>query len=110
MKSFKAWMEDGRVTEGFKNCKRLLLADGNSLSIQASNFHYCSPHTDLETYHEYEEFEVGFPSRHYELLEKFQDGSGDQTDSVFGWVPESVITHIIEESGGVVGFDVEEQK
>jgi len=104
MKTFKDWMEEGRVTSGFKNCERLLFADGNSISVQASSFHYCSPRTDCNSYNDYKAFEVGFPSRHFHNLDAFQDGPGDPLDSVYGWVPDTVIELIVKECGGIVGF------
>lgn len=86
MKTFKMWMNEGKTTTGTKNTKPLLLADGNTLSVQASTFHYCTPRSDMPSYENYTAFEIGFPSRHYDILESYKDGPGDQTGSVFGWV------------------------
>jgi len=103
MKTFKAWMEEGCTTTSFKNTKPLLFADGNSLSVQASGLHYCTPRTDMPSYEDYTTFEIGFPTRHYDILESYKDGPGDQTETVFGWVPAHVIEDVIAESGGIVG-------
>lgn len=93
----------GRMYRG--NVSRIILADGGVMSIQASEFHYCQPRRNLDSYADYECFEVGFPSKHYPELDPYQDifTSDDPTDSVYGWVPKEVIEEIINRAGGVSG-------
>lgn len=104
-KHFTEWMQEGRAEEWRKMTTRLLLADGSSLSIQASGGHYCTPRCDFDDYGQYYEFEIGFPSVHMDELTPYQDGSGDQTSSVFGYVPKEIIESLIDSRGGVKGFD-----
>lgn len=104
-KHFTEWMQEGRTEEWRKMTTRLLLADGSSLSVQASEGHYCAPRCDFDDYSLYSEFEVGFPSIHMEELAPYQDGDGDQKSSVFGYVPKEVVESLIESRGGVQGFD-----
>lgn len=104
-KHFTEWMEEGRDKGWRKMTTRLLLADGSSLSIQASGGHYCAPSRDLDDYGQYYEFEIGYPSVHMDEISAYQDGEGDQTSAVFGYVPKKVIESIIDSRGGVQGFD-----
>jgi len=104
-KHFTEWMQEGRDAEWREMTTRLLLVDGSSLSIQASEGHYCAPRCDFDDYDQYYEFEVGFPSAHMDELAAYQDGQGDQTSSVFGYVPKEVIESLVNARGGVQGFD-----
>lgn len=108
MKKFADWMNEGKFGTYPTNTKRLLLADGNSLSVQAPEYHYCSPRETMSDYSYYDSFEIGFPSKHYDSLEPFKDGPEDQTESVFGWVPVEVLEKLITEAGGVVGWATQE--
>lgn len=80
----------------------LLLADGTTLSIQASNTHYCSPRKTLEDYNNFEEFEIGFPSAEVEEIKEYAEDSSNYTNTVYGWVPKNVIDSIVKSRGGVV--------
>ena len=71
-------------------------ADGFSMSVQASNSHYCSPRDDFGPY---VSVEVGYPNRPEPLLEPHSDVVGGD---VFGWVPVEVIAQIIAKHGGLV--------
>ena len=106
-KHFTQWLEENRRDGGTDCCpanaKRMLLADGVSLSVQASGFHYCSPRTDLSSYAEYDSFEVGFPSTKIPELMPFAEDESSPTETVYGWVPKSVLEYIIKEHGGIVG-------
>ncbi|KJZ41342.1 hypothetical protein [Pseudomonas fluorescens] len=104
-KHFTAWMQEGRIEAGWNRTTRLLLTDGSSLSIQASGGHYCAPRCDFDDYDQYYEFEIGFPSAHMDELASYQEGDGDHTSSVFGYVPKEVIESLIDSRGGVQGFD-----
>lgn len=85
------------------NVSRLILADGGVMSVQASEYHYCSPRTNLDSYAGYNSFEIGFPSKHYPELDQYQDVDGDPTNSVYGCVPKEVIEELINRAGGVSG-------
>jgi hypothetical protein len=75
----------------------IVLANGVSLSVQTSSFHYCSPRTDLGRHHE---FEVGFIQDKKqnritppETWRKFADG--DFPNDVYGYVPKQLIEDFI---------------
>lgn len=80
--------------------RRAICKDGFSLSVQADSMTYCSPRVDNAD--EYTAVEVGFPSAHEPLLAPYQDGEGAMTQSVFAWVPASVIALVLIKHGGMV--------
>ena len=74
-------------------------ADGFRMSVQASKHHYCSPRTDDAVYHC---VEVGFPSEHECELMPFAEEPDTPTDTVYSYVPATVIHSVIEKHGGMV--------
>ena len=84
-----------RPESGLIQRRYMCCPDGFSMSVQASNSHYCSPRNDFGPY---ASVEVGYPNRPEPLLEPYSDGGGD----VFGWVPVEVIAQIIAKHGGLV--------
>jgi hypothetical protein len=91
-----------------KNFTKVTCADGFSLSIQASSFHYCSPRADRGPW---TAVEIGFPTSKDPFLEKFAEDpsapiekGADGTMSVqtvYGWVPATVVKALLEKHGGV---------
>lgn len=103
-KHFTQWMQENKYPENQGgNAKSLKLADGTTLSVQASKFHYCSPRTDLDLYCNYSEFEIGFPNVKIPEILHWAEDSNNPTETVYGWVPIEVIEKLIETRGGVVG-------
>jgi len=86
--------------------KRLLLSSGLSLSIQANEGAYCCPreNSECESYEMYHEFEIGFPSEKLDKLMHYAEQPEIPTDTVYPYVPKSLIQEIIDDNGGVVGF------
>ena len=80
--------------------RRAICKDGFSLSVQADSMTYCSPRVNNAD--EYTAVEVGFPSSHEPLLAPYQDGEGAMTQSVFGYVPASVIGLVLIKHGGMI--------
>ena len=88
--------------------KRILCADGFSLSVQASAHHYCQPRvTGLGFYNSYE---VGYPSEEEPLLMPYAEAPEKPTDTVYGCVPASVIAGVIAAHGGVTGEHIDEEQ
>ena len=87
----------------FQTTKRIQLANGVTLSVQASGAHYCSPRMILP-YNEYSEFEVGFPSVKIEALMPYCEYHARPTETVYAYVPRRVLDYIIHEAGGVAGY------
>ena len=65
--------------------------DGFSVSVQASEFHYCMPRNDKG---------LGFPSEREELIIKWAENDDIPKETVYGWVPVSVLLELIEKRGG----------
>ncbi len=103
-KCFTQWLEKGcNNNPSYQITKRLLLADGTSLSIQASGDHYCEPRKTTQ-YSRYESFEIGFPSCEIAEIYEFAEDYSDLTETVYPYVPKQVIVDLINAHGGVVGF------
>ncbi len=72
---------------------RLVCKDGFSMSVQASDSHYCYPReTGLDHYNC---VEVGDPDTPEQTLMEFENGG------VYGSVPAQVVNDIIEKHGGL---------
>ncbi len=78
--------------------KTTVCADGFSMSVQASQFHYCSPRNDSGPY---SHVEVGFPSREEELLAPYVDGDEVMMGGVCGMVPVEVVFAVMMKHGWV---------
>ena len=105
-KHFTQWMQEGipaRYEGKLQQTVRLMLANGVSLSIQASEYHYCTPRENVP-YSQYGEFEVGFPSAEIEALLPYAEYPERPTESVYGYVPLEVLEAYIGAVGGVVGY------
>jgi hypothetical protein len=87
------------VGHGYWNAiKAIECEDGFSMSVQASQGHYCTPRDNNGPW---TEFEVGYPSAREGALMKYAEDKKHPTDTVYGWVPEAVILRIIKKHGGV---------
>lgn len=75
--------------------------DGFTVSIQASEFSYCSPRITADV--EYRSFELGFPNMDVPELAEWKDGDGDDKQSVYGYVPVETIVRLLEKHGGLIG-------
>lgn len=73
---------------------RLTCADGTTLSVQASSYHYCTPRNDVGPY---THVEVGYPSVLPSWWDEYADPSGD----VAGWVPVQLVEEFITEHGSL---------
>jgi hypothetical protein len=79
---------------------RILLGDGCSLSIQASEYHYCTPRSSFATF--YTAWEIGFPSKAIPEILEWAEDPEDPTETVYGYVPVDVILDVIKARGGTV--------
>jgi len=66
-------------------------ADGFTLSVQASEHHYCDPRTNNGPYNKVEVWRCGAPSQFSEY--------GDGEDP-YGYVPIDLVCQVIDEHGG----------
>tara|TARA_R110000751_G_scaffold305649_1_gene422383 strand:- start:620 stop:1264 length:645 start_codon:yes stop_codon:yes gene_type:complete len=79
----------------------LRCADGFTMSVQASERHYCTPLNDTGPY---TEIEIGFPNMLEPLLIPFQDEPtyNAPTESVYCYVPVEIIDEVIAKHGGLI--------
>lgn len=74
----------------------ILLNDGTSISVQASQYHYCEPRLDnMSSYTTVEVY-------HWPENERFFYDYGGSEDSPAGFVPVNVVNFYIEKRGGML--------
>lgn len=74
--------------------------DGFTISVQASEIHYCSPR--INGADRYENVELGFPNMEESLIADYAVDPDDLTQTVYGYVPIEVVNKLIEKHGGIV--------
>lgn len=83
-----------------KTRPRLKCKDEFEVSVQASEYAYCSPRKNLSG-GEYDSVELGFPSDREPLIIKYAECKLDLTETIYVYVPISVVTQVIEKHGGI---------
>lgn len=78
--------------------KKVECADGFTMSVQASGFHYSSPRENTGPYIK---VEVGFPSEKPKFFAEFAEQDEDYIDTVYGYVPVELVEQEIEFHGGL---------
>jgi hypothetical protein len=97
---FNVFQRRNRKDDSVRLVKRIVCEDGFSFSAQASEYAYSSPRESGLAW--YDSVEVGFPSEVEELLMPHIDGgSGDPTQSVYGYVPVEVVNAVVAKHGGL---------
>ena len=89
----------------------VVCADGFTMSVQANGGAYCSPR--VEGAERYETVEIGFPSESEDLILRYMEGGysedgaePDPTQSVYPYVPSSVVNLVLAKHGGMVAGEV----
>ena len=72
--------------------------DGFEMSVQAGQSLYSEPKEVVDSY---EEMEVGYPSTEELLLVRYAEDGENLCDTVYGYVPCSIIDRVIEKHGGI---------
>ena len=80
--------------------KKVICKDGFTMSVQAGETQYCQPRTSGAD--RYTEVEIGFPSASEDLLLEFADDSRRPTETVYAYVPASLVSLVIAKHGGMV--------
>jgi hypothetical protein len=105
----------GEMLEPFSNINgvkpqhgRIYFNNGGDISVQASRFHYSTPRDDQGPY---THVELGYPSRGTKITDSFlkyaedssryDGGDFDPYNTVYGYVPLSVIKELIDANGGI---------
>ena len=72
--------------------------DGFKMSVQVGQSLYSDPKDDVD---HYEEAEVGYPSKEEHLLARYAEDGENLCNTVYGYVPCSIIDRVIEKHGGI---------
>tara|TARA_Y100000310_G_scaffold161759_1_gene161677 strand:+ start:114 stop:419 length:306 start_codon:yes stop_codon:yes gene_type:complete len=88
-----------------KRNKKVVCADGFSMSVQAHDGAYCTPREgDAERY---TEVELGYPSEREELImDWIEVPDGNPTESIYPYIPVDVVTTVIVKHGGMAEGEV----
>ena len=78
----------------------VLCKDGFTISVQASEFHYCTPRINGAV--KYETVELGFPNIEDSLIIDYAEESERPTDTVYGYVPVYIVNELVEKHGGII--------
>jgi len=79
------------------NSPPVICKSGLTMSVQASETHYCSPKNNVGPY---SRVEVGFPSRRVMALMPYRDWAPGRPARIFSYVPVTVVATVIEKNGG----------
>jgi len=79
--------------------KRIVCADGFSMSVQASRTSYCAPRNDTGPY---EAVEIGFPTEEESILLSYAEVAEEPTNTVYPYVPSHVVSLTIAKHGGMI--------
>jgi len=85
--------------------KTITCADGFTMSVQASSSAYSTPRQDVGPY---TEAEVGYPSEEESLLMGYVEDASRPTDTVYPYVPSTVISLVCAKHGGIVEGELPE--
>lgn len=83
---------------GLSHVPRIECSDGFSVSIQASNFTYCTPRDDTGPW---TKVELGFPSEDMPSLNEYAETPDDHTGTVFAYVPLKKVMAVLDSHGGI---------
>ena len=76
----------------------VICKDGFKMSVQAGQSLYSEPRDVADSY---EEAEIGYPSEEESLITSYAEDNENLCDTVYGYVPCSIIDEVIEKHGGI---------
>ena len=88
----------------FKIYKKIKCKDGFSMSVQAGETQYCYPRETGAD--KYTEVEIGFPNRPEDLILEYAENGDRPTETVYAYVPASLVTLVIAKHGGMVSGEL----
>ena len=77
---------------------QIVCRSGLKFSMQASEFHYCTPR---DSFGPWFEVEIGFPSVAVQSLIPYAEESDDPTGTVYPYVPLDVVCSVVMDNGGL---------
>ena len=112
---------EGNASPERRFFERIVCADGFSVSVQASEFNYCSPRDSVGPW---SSVECGFPTEEDPVLETYAESpnagtkredyeTGEmvetgQVQTVYPYTPSQVVLGVIESHGGMVSGELPE--
>ena len=90
-----------------KRNRRLVCADGFSMSVQGDSGAYCEPRNNNGPY---TEVEIGYPNQIEELIIPWAENPAKPTQTVYGYVPTEVVLEVILKHGGFIEGDIPEME
>lgn len=94
-----AHLTSGQLVGECRNiAPRIVCADGFSMSVQASAFHYCDPRDNVGPY---DTVEIGSPSEAVEAFMPYCEDPTTPTGTVYAQVPIEVVLTVINKHGGI---------
>lgn len=106
-KTMNDWLNEARAPrheDRWYFNRRVICADGYSVSIQASDSAYCQPRKDFKDIAMYHSFELGFPSEKDETIMEYCEDARDPIGTVYPYVPREVVEKLIEKHGGITAL------
>ena len=79
--------------------RKIVCADGFAMSVQASETAYSTPRKNEGPY---TAAEVGYPTEEESLLMQYVEDESRPTDTVYPYVPSTVISLVCAKHGGIV--------
>ena len=89
---------------GMKMNKNVVCKDGFTMSVQAGETQYCHPRETGAD--KYTEVEIGFPNRPEDLILEYAENGDRPTETVYAYVPASLVTLVIAKHGGMVSGEL----
>ena len=80
--------------------KTVICKDGFRMSIQAHDTAYCEPR--IVGADKYTAVEIGFPNQREEMILEYAENRSTPTDTVYAYVPSSLVSLVIAKHGGIV--------
>lgn len=81
----------------FPHARKVKCADGLTMSVQASEWHYCDPRENVGPWRT---VEIGYPSEVVDELMPWVEDRTQPLDTVYGCVPVDVVDAVIAAHGG----------
>ena len=78
----------------------IICNDGFRISVQASNFNYCTPRENLAN-GEYTTVELGMPSEADDLIKEYAENKSNYTHTIYAFVPIEIVEELITKHGGI---------
>ena len=102
--TLQEFMNDKDVVMGDYQRAHAKCADGFTVSIQASCWHYSEPRQTFSD--KFESLELGYPSKKDKLILRYADSPKHPKNTVYTYVPWDVVEKLVKKHGGIVGVDV----